>query len=94
MTQWSATAMGMPARRTWEKRRERVLLLPWASATASHLRLGRAQVLDGRIFETVFALQQAIELVFRQRVVQAKKRHDRAAQEFLAATRQNSRYVL
>lgn len=43
------------------------------------------QVLGGRLFETVSELQQAVELAFQQRVVQAKKRHDKVVAEFLAA---------
>lgn len=42
-------------------------------------------VLGGHVFDTVTALQQAVEVAFRQRVAQAKPRHDQAVAEFLAA---------
>lgn len=52
------------------------------------------QVLGGRLFETVVALQAAVESYFHQRVDQARQRRDQTWQAALATTLENSRSVL
>jgi hypothetical protein len=58
---------------------------PWLMPLESIFGWVKHQVLGGRFFQTVSALQQAVELAFRQRVAQAKKRHDKAVADFLTA---------
>lgn len=67
---------------------------PWLMPLEAIFGWTKHQVLGDRIFESVSALQKAVQLAFQQRVTQAKKRHDRAVQEFLAAFGQKSRSVL
>ena len=67
---------------------------PWLMPLEAIFGWAKHQVLGGRVFETVSALQQAVELAFQQRAAQAKNRHDRAIQEFLATFGQKSRSVL
>ena len=52
------------------------------------------QVLGGRLFETVVALQAAVECYLHQRVDQARRRRDRAWNTALATIPANSRSVL
>jgi len=59
---------------------------PWLMPLEAIFGWVKHQVLGGRLFETVSALQEAVEIAFQQRVAQAKMRHDKAVSQFLAAT--------
>lgn len=63
---------------------------PWLMPLEAIFGWAKHQVLGGRAFKTVSELQQA----FEQRVTQAKKRHDRAANEFLSGAAQKSKSVV
>lgn len=58
---------------------------PWLMPLESVFGWVKHQVLGGRFFQAMSELQQAVELAFRQRVAQAKKRHDKAVADFLSA---------
>ena len=67
---------------------------PWLMPLEAIFGWVKHQVLGDRLFETVTALQAAVERYFRQRVAQAKERHDRTQTNTPATTVQKSRSVL
>jgi transposase len=67
---------------------------PWLMPLESIFGSIKHQILGGRLFNSIAALQAAVDLYFHQRVTSARTRRDRAWAAALAAAAQTSRSVL